>query len=208
MSLVRQLALSAVLALQLSFASATTVAAQNATALRPGDVLRVKVWRNPELSGEFAVLEDGGLAHPLYREVHVVGLSTAALDSTLQVFLARYDANPVFLAEPLYRVVVGGEVRNPSIYPLPPTTTLGEAIALAGGITERGKSESVRLLRGGEPLTFDLNEPASGALANSPIRSGDQLFIERRVSIFREYIVPAGSITAALAAIASLIIRN
>ena len=41
-----------------------------------------------------------------------------------------------------------------------------------------------------------------------PVRSGDQIFVQRRVSVFREYIAPAGSITAALVAIVGLIIRN
>lgn len=176
--------------------------------LRPGDVLRVTVWRNPELTGDFTVQDDGTLAHPLYREVRVAGLPPAAVDDALHAFLARYEVSPSFVAQPLFRVVIGGEVRNPSIYPLPPTTTLAEAVALAGGVSDRGKLEAVRLQRAGTRQVVDLTDPVPGALANTPIRSGDQLFVERRVSVFREYIAPAGSILAALAAIASLIIRN
>jgi len=41
--------------------------------LRPGDVLRITVWRHPEMSGEFVVAPDSTLVHPLYQVVKVAG---------------------------------------------------------------------------------------------------------------------------------------
>ena len=53
-----------------------TAAGQQAPAvftLKPGDMVRVTVWRKPELSGDFRVLADGSIAHPLYQAINVTG---------------------------------------------------------------------------------------------------------------------------------------
>jgi protein involved in polysaccharide export with SLBB domain len=78
-------------------------------------------------------------------------------------------------------------------------------VALAGGVTETGRPRDVRLLRGGVETRIDLAAPAT---ALAPIRSGDQIFVDRRTSVFREYIAPAGGLIAALAALANLLINN
>jgi protein involved in polysaccharide export with SLBB domain len=173
--------------------------------LRPGDVLRVTVWRNPELTGEFAIARDGTLSHPLYRDVVVAGLDLAGAEARLRDLLSGLESNPRFVIEPLLRVSVGGEVRQPSLYRLPPETSIAEAVALAGGATERGRLEAVRLFRGGAEIRVDLTRPEAG-LAQDPIRSGDQIFVDRRVSVFREYIAPAASVVAAAAALLRLVI--
>lgn len=196
-----------IFALTLLGGGVPTAAQDAAPVLRSGDVLRITVWRNDEMSGDFAVLANGTLAHPLYSDLRVAGMPLAAVQDSLRSFLLRFESNPAFVVEPLYRITVGGEVRSPSVYQLPPSTTVAEAVATAGGVTERGKLEAVRLHRGGQILTVDLTNPSPDAIASSAIRSGDQLFVERRVSIFREYIAPAGAITAALAAIVNIIIR-
>src|SRR5437016_2136635 len=42
--------------------------------LSPGDAIRIIVWRNAELSGEFTIAPDGSITHPLYREIKIAGL--------------------------------------------------------------------------------------------------------------------------------------
>jgi len=189
---------------------ATSVSAQSLpqTVLRPGDVLRVVVWRNEEMSGEFNILADGSLSHPLYREVRVTDIPLSAVNDSLRSFLSRFEAEPSFVIEPLYRIAVGGEVRQPSVYPLAPFTTLAEAVAAAGGPTERGRIDRVRLQRGGAEIQMDLLDPSPGAMANTPIQSGDRLFVERRASVWRDYIVPASSLLAAAAALTNIIINR
>jgi len=197
--------LSAVLALGL----AGPIAAQStekAAVVRPGDVLRVTVWRDQTLSGEFAVSMDGTVAHPLYRELTVAGKTVPQIEAEFRTLLGRLTTQPQFVIEPLVRISVGGEVRTPNLYTVPPLTTLSQAVALAGGVTDRGKLNRVRVFRDGQELVVDMTRPEEG-LAQSPVQSGDQIYVDRRVSIFREYIAPAGSITAALAAIANMILR-
>ncbi len=196
------------------FVVATPIAAfaqyaepRDETVLRPGDAVRITVWRQPELSGEFAIAEDGTILHPLYRQLAVAGHTRGEVEAKIGEFLTGFETSPRFVVEPLLRVSVGGEVRQPSLYMLAPETTIAQAVALAGGATDRSRLDRVRLFRGGEEYRVDLTHPEAG-LAQEPIRSGDQIFVDRKVSIFREYIAPAGSITAALAAIAGLILNH
>lgn len=174
--------------------------------LRIGDAVQITVWRRPELTGEFAITEDGTIAHPLLRTVRVVDLSLSAVEQRLADYLGSLEANPQFVIQPLLRVSVGGEVRQPSLYRLPPTTSIAEAVALAGGATDRGRLDRVRLFRGGAEISIDLTRPEAG-LAQQAIRSGDQIFVDRRTNVFRDYIAPAGSITAGIATLIGIMLR-
>lgn len=206
--MIQKFLLSVLLVLSVWGAPAAAPAQSSAegTTLAPGDAVRITVWRKPDLTGEYPIAEDGSISHPLFREVRVTGVALPVVDQRLRDYLSRLEANPQFVVQPLLRVSVGGEVRQPSLYRLPPETSLAEAVALAGGATERGRLERVRLFRGGEEILIDLTRPEIGA-AQQPIRSGDQIFVARRASVFREYVAPAGSITAALVALANLVLR-
>ena len=174
--------------------------------LRPGDVVRVAVWREPQLSGEFTVAENGSITHPIYRELRVAGKTIAEVEQMFRGLLSRLTSSPQFVIEPLVRVGVGGEVRTPNLYTVSPVMTIAEVVALAGGSTDRGRLESVRLNRGGRETIIDLKTPGA-SMAQSPVQSGDQIFVDRRPSVFREVIAPAASVLAALAAVANIIIK-
>src|SRR5688500_9799339 len=107
------------IALALAFAS-PAVAQETEPGLRPGDAVRVEVWRQPELSGEFLVAEDGTLLHPLYRGVVVADVALAEVRQRIHALLTRYESHPEFVIQPLLRVAIGGEVGQPSLYRLPP----------------------------------------------------------------------------------------
>jgi len=179
---------------------------ESSLVLRPGDAVRLTVWRSPELSGEFAVLEDGTLAHPLLRDVRVTDVPLSTMEGRVRERLSRLESNPQFVIEPLVRVTVGGEVRQPGLLRLAPGTSIAEAVALAGGVTERGRLSRVRLVRGGAVERVDLANPSSG-WAQRSVHSGDQIFVERRSAIFRDYIAPAASITGAVVALVNVFTR-
>jgi polysaccharide export outer membrane protein len=179
--------------------------------LAPGDSIRVVVWRRPEFSGDFVVAPNGTITHPLYRSVTVGGVPFATAEANLRRFLARFEENPEFVMEPLVRVAVSGEVDRPRVYALRPETTIAEAVAVAGGTTrdgDRGKVRVLRSERGGEQreLLVDLSDPSAGA-ATTPVLSGDQIFVDRRRSFFREVLVPALGVIGSIASLGLLIDR-
>jgi protein involved in polysaccharide export with SLBB domain len=174
--------------------------------LSPGDVIRIVVWRKPEFSGDFVVAHDGTITHPLYREVNVVGVPLNVVEDRVRVFLARYETNPAFVISPLLRVFVGGEVRLPNVYSLPPGTTVAQAVAVAGGPTDRGRLDEVLIIRRQDRLVLDLTRPESPAVITET-RSGDQVFVGRRLSFFNDVLAPASAVFAAVATVVSITIQ-
>jgi polysaccharide export outer membrane protein len=174
--------------------------------LAPGDQIRITVWRKPEMSCDCTVAGNGTIIHPLYREVQVIGVPLTTVEDRLRTFLARYEQNPQFVIQPLVKIVVGGEVRTPNIYSVPPETTIAQAIAIAGGPTERGVLREVKVIRDRQEIKMDVSRPDSDA-GVLQIRSGDQILIGRRGRSALEYIAPVTSTIAAAAAIISIIVR-
>ena len=200
------LGLPAALGAQTARPAAPRTAGAAAITLAPGDALRITVWRNEELSCECTVAADGSLVHPLYRGVRVSGAPIDAVEARLREFLQQFETRPQFVIQPLVRVAVGGEVARPDLYLLPADMTVPEALAHAGGPTERGRSDRVLLLRSHERMRLNLSG-ARPADLRVPIRSGDQLVIERRHSLFRDLIAPVLTVVGSAAAVASVVIR-
>lgn len=175
--------------------------------LRAGDAVRINVWRRPEFSGEFAIGDDGSITHPLYRAVRVLGIPMAALEERLRSFLTQFDATPAFVVEPLLRVTLAGQIARPNVYTLPPRTTMAQAVAVAGGPTERGLLSAVQLVRDGEMMMLDLTR-ADATLTQMPIRSGDQILITPTRSVFREVVAPTMTVIGAVAAVVSVVMRS
>src|SRR2546425_7566303 len=59
--------------------------------LRPGDQLRITVWRHPDLSGEFMVGTDSTLVHPVYQVVKVAGVPLPVVKERLRGMLVTYE---------------------------------------------------------------------------------------------------------------------
>ncbi|HEX6926895.1 MAG TPA: polysaccharide biosynthesis/export family protein [Longimicrobiaceae bacterium] len=203
------LAIATLLPIRIGAQEATRVEATGAppAVLQPGDAVRIVVWRKPELSGEFQIAADGHIGSPFYMEINVAGVPLDEVAELVRSHVSVYQQEPRVFVEPLLQVSVGGEVRNPSLYRLPPETTIAEAVMNAGGPTERGHVTQVVLWRGGQQHTVDLTRPEEG-LAGQPIRSGDQIMMPRKVSILRDYIAPFGSIIGAAAAVANIMLRK
>jgi protein involved in polysaccharide export with SLBB domain len=193
-------------ALLLALACAAPAAAQTDTtaAVRPADLVRLAVWRMPEFSGEFPVAPDGTIQHPLLTEVRVVGRTRDEVRRQLREVLLRYENDPQFVFDYLYRVAVTGEVRLPNLYSLPPETSIAQAVAAAGGLSEFGRLQDVRLIRGGQEIILDLRNP-SPEVMEMRIRSGDQIRVHRRGTSALQYVGLTASVVAAVAGVVAAI---
>ncbi len=179
--------------------------------LAPGDSVRIVVWRKPEFSGDFVVAPNGTITHPLFRAVQVAGVPFATAEANLRRYLARFEENPEFVIEPLIRVAISGEVERPLVYALRPETTVAEAVARAGGATETGARNRVRVLRlqpsgEQEQLIINLTDPEAG-FGRVPIRSGDQIIVDRRKSFMRDILLPTLGVIGSIASLGLLIDR-
>lgn len=177
-----------------------TAASGGAAVLRPGDAIQVSVWRRPDLSGEFPIAADGTIVHPILRQVVITGVPLDEVERRVAGLLRSFEGDVEFSLQPLVRVGVAGEVRQPNLYLLTPDMTVANAVSRAGGPTERGRIDKVTLLRGGVAQEMDLVDP-SGVGAQLRVESGDQILVARRRDILREYVMPISSVVAAIAAL-------
>ena len=179
--------------------------------LTPGDSVRIVVWRKPEFSGDFVIAPDGSITHPLYRSVRVAGIPFATAEANIRRFLSGFEENPQFVMEPLIRVAISGEVTRPSVFATRPETTIGEAMARAGGATQNGARNRVRVIRftqSGVQQVFRLDlENSSSTDFSIPVRSGDQIVVDRKKSFTKDILLPTLGVIGSIASVGLLIDR-
>ncbi len=152
--------------------------------LGPDDVIEVSVFANDELSRVVMVRPDGMISLPLVGEVRAAGLTPEQLRERLVPIYARYIRNPqvsIIVREfRKVRVTVLGQVTRPGVFELRLGSTVLDAIAAAGGLTDAAGLGEVRLNRIGSPqMTIDLERLLlrGEANLNRPLEAGDSLVI-------------------------------
>ena len=147
--------------------------------LVPGDIVRVMIWREPDLTGDFQVDQDGRVVLPLLGELRVDNKEWDAVRDQLLQGYRRELRNPSIELTPFRSVYVLGEVNLPGRYNIHPTNdNLAGAVSLAGGVTSDGAVTKMRIVRDGVIILDGIVGEES--LAGLGIRSGDQLFLGRR----------------------------
>ncbi|MGC4122088.1 MAG: polysaccharide biosynthesis/export family protein [Myxococcales bacterium] len=122
------------------------------SALGVGDVLEVRVYQEPDLSGAFRVATEGTIDYPFCGRIKVSGLSSSALVDLLTSCLKNgYLKRPqvtVFLKEyNSQKVFVFGEVQKPGTFAFEPQMTIIQAVTLANGFTKMAAKDSVIVTR-------------------------------------------------------------
>lgn len=170
--------------------------------LLPGDAIRVSIWREADLSGEFTVGTEGVVVLPLLGERRVSGVEPGELERRLRDEYGEFLENPSIEVTALRRIAILGEVELPGLYPVDATVTLADALALAGGVTPEGDPGDVRLVRDGQVTRLDIDR---GMLAEPLVlHSGDRILVGRRSWLDRNrplFGLGVGAVGAAIAAI-------
>lgn len=174
-------------------------------ALQPGDLVRLQIWREPDLSGQFIVDESGVVTFPKLGPMNVANQSTTSLRTLLVERYQEYLRNPSIEVTLLRRVNILGAVKSPGLYPVDPTMTIADAVALAGGATPDGNRREIELLRGGQRIAVKLADAVR--IADLPLRSGDQLFIPERSWISRNPGLLATAVSAGVSLIIAVFLR-
>jgi protein involved in polysaccharide export with SLBB domain len=132
---------------------ASGASAGDAYQLGPGDRVRVTVFGQPDLSGEFRIAGDGYLALPLLGDFLAAGLTTRELAEAIAQRLREEGllVDPKVVVELLtYRpIYMLGEVARPGSYEYREDMTVSNAVALAGGYTYRAEQSAATIERAG-----------------------------------------------------------
>ena len=148
--------------------------------LGPADKVRINVFNEDALTGEFLVGGNGKISMPLIGEVQAAGLTVSMLQEEIAVALRQgYINEPRVSAEILtYRpFYILGEVNKPGEYPFTNNLTALNAVATAQGFTYRANTKMVYIKRAGDngeqayPLTT-----ATQVAPGDTIRIGERYF--------------------------------
>lgn len=147
--------------------------------LGPGDELRITVFNETTLTGDFRVGSQGTVSYPLVGDVAATGLTVTEFSQGLQEKLREYVRTPNISVQvtnyrPFY---ILGEVQRPGTYPYSTNLTVFNAVATAGGFTYRANRGRVYIRRANEieersyPLTI-----ATPVMPGDTVRIGERLF--------------------------------
>ena len=148
--------------------------------LQPGDKIRVTVFGEDRLSGDYELDATGQISLPLAGTVQASGLTQTELEQALaKKFRSEYLKNPkvTVTITTLRSFFVTGEVLKPGKYPYESGLNVLTAITTAGGPTYRASRSSVQIQRVGEPSMRDY--PLSSA-SSVPILPGDVIRVPER----------------------------
>jgi polysaccharide export outer membrane protein len=175
--------------------------------LRPGDALKIAVWREKELSGEYLIDARGLVQIPGLGDIVVAGLTPMEVKERLSEQLVRRGiVSPEISVQPLIRVSVLGEVRSPGLLSVEPGTNLIHLITLAGGPTERANMKAVRVIRAGRPYEVDLQSGLSGSAAGRVVVfSNDVVFLDRKRGLTRENLSFGLNLLTAILSVVSVV---
>jgi len=158
----------------------TAAAPRGAYRLGLGDKVRINVYGQQALSGEYQVSGAGTVNMPLIGEVPAANVTAKELEAALtQRYADGFLQNPSIVVEvydfrPFF---VLGEVERPGSYPAREGTTLLGAIATAGGYTYRANTKRIFIQRAGEATEFEV-DPQTAVTVNpgDVIRVGERYF--------------------------------
>jgi polysaccharide export outer membrane protein len=160
-------------------------------ALGPGDVVKISVFQNPDLSLEARVSERGSITYPLIGEVRVQGMSAAQVEKTIAEklrtggFVNRPQVSAHIVQFKSIQVSVLGQVAKPGKYALEQAKNrVSDVLAVAGGITPQG-ADVVTLItnEGGQERRKEVDVPAllrgSDPDKDLVVKNGDTIFVPR-----------------------------
>jgi polysaccharide export outer membrane protein len=158
--------------------------------LGPSDVLKITVWRNPDLSTEAVVRPDGTISMPLAGDLPAASRTAAQIKEEIVKRLRAYfkdeslSVTVAVSAINSYRFVVSGAVEKPGVFSANHYVTVSEAMALAGGpnrFADPGGTVIIRLTPDGgtRRIPVDYLGVLSGKAANENLTllAGDTIYV-------------------------------
>ena len=154
----------------------------------PQDVLRIDVWKEPEIARSgLPVRPDGKISLPLLNDVQAAGLSPQELSNVIAEGLKKFMNSPQVTVTVLdinsRRIYVMGEVSRPGAFPLLPNMTVLQALGSAGAFTQFAHTKGIYVLRaeGSKQQKFPFNYKdvikGNHPEQNIELRAGDTIVV-------------------------------
>lgn len=151
--------------------------------IQPGDPVIVVLRGIPRGESINEVVDAGGMITLTYiGDIKAAGLTSPQLERRIRdAYIAGkiYNDLTVNVSTPVQSYFMRGEVKRPSRYNLVSRTTLGQAIATAGGYTDYANIKKVKIVRDGQTYIYNMRDVEESPETDPEIRSGDVVIIER-----------------------------
>jgi polysaccharide biosynthesis/export protein len=155
--------------------------------VKPGDILSVAVWKEPDLQGPVLVRPDGTFSFPLAGQIDARGRSVLELQQMLTDKLKKYISDPVVTVSISEvkgnKVYVLGQVNKPGEFVVNPRVDVMQALSMAGGTTAYAALGDIVILRrsesGQQSLPFHYADVARGRnlQQNIMLQAGDVVVV-------------------------------
>ncbi len=164
--------------------------------LGAGDVVRVTVYQNPDLSVETRITESGSISFPLLGTVVIGGRTVSVAEQTIADglrsgnFVRQPQVTVTLLQVRAHQASVLGQVNRPGRYPLEQAATrLSDLLAIAGGVSVGGADVVVLSgTRAGAPMRLEVDLPmlfaAGGRDKDALVENGDVVWVDRQPLIY------------------------
>lgn len=165
----------------------TVASVESGYRIAPMDTVSVKVFKMPDLSGDYEVDLTGQVSLPLIGNVMAADLTTAQLDDSLtsklgEKYLQNPDVSVGLKSSSRRSVTIDGAVNRAGAFPVNGPLTLMQAVALAGGTSPEANARRVAIFRtiGGkrQAAAFDLTSIRRGEEEDPQIYAGDIVVID------------------------------
>jgi protein involved in polysaccharide export with SLBB domain len=178
--------------------------------LNPGDGVRVIFYNVPEnISGDYHIQMDGRLQMPFIGLIDTKDRDFEIIQNEIKF---KYDSlyrNPELTIQPLLRINILGEVRQPGFYYLTGVEKLSGLMALAGGETSDADVDDIYIIRNDQELELDSEELLAGGstVGDIGLQSGDRIFVPRQWWVGARNAAVIVSGVAVLVTLVSLFVR-
>jgi polysaccharide export outer membrane protein len=153
--------------------------------LRTGDLIKLRIYRDSELSGQYLIDARGNVQIAGLGVIRAAGLDPTQLsDRLIDALRERGFRTPEIALQVLIRVSVLGEVRTPGLYTVDPGASLLELVTVAGGPTSKADLQHVSVIREAQVYHLNLQSALSGSAAGRvALYSNDVVFIPENHSV-------------------------
>lgn len=166
-------------------------------ALGPGDVIRITVYQNQDLTLETRINDDGTISYPLLGSVKLSGRTVIDAEKTLASglkegnFVKQPQVSILLVTAAANQVSVLGMVNKPGRYPvIASNNKLSEIMAMAGGIIPGSGSDIVVVsgTRDGQAFRKEIDFTkvfaSSGSEVDFELRNGDTIWVDRAPQVY------------------------
>lgn len=151
------------------------------------DVLKVDVWKEPDITRQVTVRPDGKISLPLLKDIQAAGLSPSELGVSISDGLKKFITDPQVTVTVIEinsrRIYVTGEVQHAGAFALLPGMTILQALSSCGGFTQFANTKKIYLLRNEEgkqvriPVNYKSLVTGTKLEENVQLQSGDVIVV-------------------------------